>query len=34
MANSKQIKSLVLAHFDKDGEKFRTTVLLIEANEA
>ena len=34
MANSKQIKSLVLAHFDKDGEKFRTTVLQIAANEA
>lgn len=34
MANSKQIKSLVLAHFDKDSEKFRTTVLQIAANEA
>lgn len=34
MANSKQIKALVLAHFDKDIEKFRTTVLQIAATEA
>jgi len=34
MATADHIKSLIKAHFDRDDEKFRTTVLQIAAYEA
>jgi SpoVK/Ycf46/Vps4 family AAA+-type ATPase len=34
MATADQIKSLIRAHFDRDDEKFKTTVLQIAAYEA
>lgn len=34
MATADQIKGLIRAHFDRDDEKFKTTVLQIAAYEA